>query len=326
MVATRFLWLVDLTPAGDAAGHLAAELPDGVGLEPIAVEGVWTGPEMARPFGIAVVSSGRGVQSCAGVLRQLRLRSPLPILVVIEGATAEQQHLLMRSGATGVVRPPWDPSASEGSKARIRLRFNRTLELMTEVGQARQVEPKTSSGIQLIAIGSSTGGPDVLRHILCGDRPFRVPVVIAQHVTRGFDTSLAEWLTNSGQPCTVAQVGESPQPGHALLAPATQDLVLKDGVCELLEPVDAVVPSADRLLASVADAFGRAAVGFVLTGMGRDGAKGLLALQASGGFTVTQRGDTCVVDGMPASARSLNAHCQDWTPDEIRDYLNGLRT
>ncbi len=324
--ARRFLWLIDLTPGAVAQARLRDDLPEGLGVQAVDPEGEWKGPARARPIGVVLAATDDTLDRCLSVLSRVADRSVLQRLVLVERPSAEQRHRLMRAGATAIVDPGWRPDATEGTRTRARLRLHRTVELMEEASDDKGASTSKSSGVQLVAIGSSTGGPEILKHVLAGSRPFRVPVVIAQHVSRSFDVSLAEWLTDEGMPCSVARDGEAPRPGHALLAPATEDLVLdEEGLCRLLPSESHTVPSADRLLASVAQHVGRRAVGLVLTGMGRDGAQGLLALQHAGGFTITQRGDTCIVDGMPASARALNAHCRDWTPDEIRGFLDELR-
>lgn len=319
---SRLLWLVALDESDEARQTLEEDLPSDVRLQPVSLDGDWTGPPRHRAFGVVVLARSGGADQVAGALNRIKRRSVLPILVLIDGVATEQQHTLMRAGATAVLKPPM---GSESARTRVRLRLHRTLELMEEAAAKAVTVEADLSTIKLIAIGSSTGGPEALKQVLCGGKPFRVPVLIAQHVTRNFDKSLAEWLTEMGQPCRVCQDGDRPEPGLALLAPATEDMVLRDGVCHLQPPHATNVPSADALLSSVAKEIGRRAVGLVLTGMGSDGAVGLLALQQAGGFTITQRGDTCVVDGMPKSARELHAQCADWTPSEIRAYLDQLR-
>ena len=319
------LWWLDPAGRPESRAWLERDLPQGYGLCEVSLEGDWEGPPRSRPVGIVVTATVEAHDRVRSVLTQLKRRSLLPVVVLVDGADAAAQHELMRAGAIAVVKPSWDDGSSEGTRARARLRLARTLELMEEAGARKPSQDTPKQDVDIVAVGSSTGGPDALKMTLCGRGPLRVPVVIAQHVSAGFDTSLAEWLTSQGLPCRVAEEGMVPEAGLALLAPATCDLVLEDGVCRLLESMTAAVPSADRLLASVAREFGRRAVGMVLTGMGSDGAKGLLAMQHAGAFTITQRGDTCIVDGMPASARALSAQCEDWTPQEIHDYLDRLR-
>ena len=320
----HIIWAIGADPGAPTVGLFRESLPDGYAMVAVDVEDAWSGPIRHRPMGVVVFGLDGQAEIVAGLLHRLRRRTPLPLLVVIDGVDTDQQHQLMRAGAAAVLKLA---SNSDGAVARSRLRLHRTLELMLESTRSSAALEHSQDDIRIVAIGSSTGGPDVLKRLLCdGDGAFRVPVVIAQHVTRNFDDQLAKWLEEMGMPCRVPADGDPLEAGLAQLAPATQDLVVQDGHCRLKPSESTNVPSADRLLASVAREYGKRAVGIVLTGMGRDGAIGLQQLQQAGGYTITQRGDTCVVDGMPASARELHAQCVDWTPDEIASYLDKFRS
>jgi two-component system chemotaxis response regulator CheB len=107
-------------------------------------------------------------------------------------------------------------------------------------------------------------------------------------------------------------------PGRVHLAPGDQNMVLERGVLQLTPAVEGgIVPSADLLLGSVARACGAGALGVVLTGMGRDGAVGLRQIRDAGGRTWTQRGDTCVVNGMPEAARQAGGSMEELAPDAL---------
>ncbi|HCR1907792.1 TPA: chemotaxis response regulator protein-glutamate methylesterase [Enterobacter kobei] len=167
---------------------------------------------------------------------------------------------------------------------------------------------------KIIAIGASTGGTEAIRHVLM-PMPASCPgIVIAQHMPPGFTRSFAERLDKICQ-ITVkeAEDGERVLPGHAYIAPGGRHMELcRSGAnyhvrLNDLPPVNRHRPSVDMLLQSVAKSAGKNAVGAILTGMGYDGARGLLELHQTGAKTLAQSEKTCVVYGMPREAVLLNA-------------------
>lgn len=169
---------------------------------------------------------------------------------------------------------------------------------------------------KIIAIGSSTGGTEALRQVLTPMPADTPPIVIAQHMPPGFTRSFAERLNNLCQ-LTVkeAQDGERALPGHAYIAPGDFHMELKrntNGYAISIndsDPVNRHRPSVDALFTSVARFAGKNATAAILTGMGNDGAAGLLALRQAGAWTIAQSERTCVVFGMPREAIALNAAC-----------------
>jgi two-component system chemotaxis response regulator CheB len=136
-----------------------------------------------------------------------------------------------------------------------------------------------------------------------------VPILIAQHISEGFTEGLVRWFsTVSRLPVHVAEEGQGAEPGHVYLAPDGRDLEL-DMRLLLRTPKHASVhtPSGNRLLQTVGRALGPRSLGVVLTGMGDDGALGLLAIRKAGGITFAQDEATSVVFGMPDAAQSLGA-------------------
>jgi two-component system chemotaxis response regulator CheB len=179
----------------------------------------------------------------------------------------------------------------------------------------------------MIGIAASTGGPGALATVLgplLADFP--VPILVVQHVTRGFDVGLAEWLDGE-TPLQVRVAGHSdtPQPGTVLLAPDDYHLLMNArGVVKLSKepPYRGLRPSANYLFRSLARAYGPRAVGVVLTGMGDDGVEGLAALRRAGGLTVAQDKQSCVVYGMPREAAARNAVDRVLSLDQIAVTLN----
>jgi two-component system, chemotaxis family, protein-glutamate methylesterase/glutaminase len=135
-------------------------------------------------------------------------------------------------------------------------------------------------------------------------------VLVVQHITPGFDAALATWLDETTPlPVRMAADGRRPRPGEVVIAPAGAHLGLSGDRVELLSgpPLNGHRPSATHLFASVARALGPRAVGVILTGMGSDGAAGLLELRRAGGTVLAQDEASCVVPGMPAAAVAAGA-------------------
>ena len=181
----------------------------------------------------------------------------------------------------------------------------------------------------MIGVAASTGGPAALAAVL-GALPaaFPTPILVVQHVTRGFTAGLAEWL--AGQtPLRVALAGhgDTPPPGTVLIAPDDYHLqVNARGVVELCKepPYRGLRPSANYLFRALAHAYGPRAVGVMLTGMGDDGVEGLAALHQAGGLTLAQDEQSCVVYGMPREARARHAVDRVLPLDQIAAALGLL--
>lgn len=162
---------------------------------------------------------------------------------------------------------------------------------------------------QVIAIGASTGGTEAIKEVLIRMRPDCPGIAITQHIPPVFSRSFAERM-NQVSPLTVCEATDGQQilPGHAYIAPGDQHLeVIRDGAkyrCRLrdTDPVNRHKPAVDVLFDSVAKNVGKNAIGVVLTGMGKDGAKGLKRMKDAGARTIVQDEKTSVIWGMPGSA------------------------
>jgi two-component system, chemotaxis family, protein-glutamate methylesterase/glutaminase len=160
---------------------------------------------------------------------------------------------------------------------------------------------------QMIGIASSTGGPSALVSAL---KPlpadFSLPILVVQHITRGFASSLADWLNGELKlHVRVAQQGETPQPGTVLISPDDRHMQVSDRGTILLHsspPYKGLRPSANYLFFSLARVYGKRAVGVILTGMGDDGVEGLTELHRQGGLVLAQDEASSVVYGMPREA------------------------
>jgi two-component system chemotaxis response regulator CheB len=167
---------------------------------------------------------------------------------------------------------------------------------------------------RIIAIGASTGGTEAIKAVLMGLPADTPGIVITQHIPKAFSEPFARRMDACCQ-MTVCEARDGQQilPGHAYIAPGDQHLlVTRDGaryVCKLDNgsPVNRHKPSVDVLFRSVAQNAGRNAIGMLLTGMGKDGARGLLEMREAGSRTLAQDEATSVVWGMPGEAVALNA-------------------
>lgn len=169
-----------------------------------------------------------------------------------------------------------------------------------------------SSRIEVVAIGASTGGPQALQTILT-ELPanFPVPGICVQHISQGFLEGLVSWLdSRSRVKVKIASVGELLQAGVIYFPPEGHHLEVNSSgrcVCPAAPPVGGHRPSITVTFNSVARQYGSKAAGVLLTGMGRDGADGMLAIAGAGGLTVAQNEATSIVFGMPKEAIALGA-------------------
>jgi two-component system chemotaxis response regulator CheB len=174
---------------------------------------------------------------------------------------------------------------------------------------SRGTNIRSTARPQIIAIGSSTGGPQALRDVVGSFTPdFGAPIVIAQHMPALFTKILAEHLSKAGQlPCKEAEDGERLQKNHIYLAPGDFHLTIRKdaggyyAALDQTPPINFCRPAVDPLFQSVSEATGGTALGIILTGMGHDGRDGVRALRTAGGTILAQDEKTSVVWGMPGA-------------------------
>lgn len=204
---------------------------------------------------------------------------------------------------------------------------------------ADKLRPYSTTPPAILAIGSSTGGPQALTQVFTeiGPAMGNVPVVIVQHMPATFTAILAEHITRAaGRPAREGTDGETIKPGHIYVAPGGFHMVLekngKDTVIRIEDspPVNFCKPAVDPLFRSVADLFSKSALALVLTGMGSDGANGSRLISGAGGSVIAQDEETSVVWGMPGAVVAAGA-CADILPlgeigRKISRILTGGRT
>ena len=199
------------------------------------------------------------------------------------------------------------------------------------MGQMPTQAFQNSERLRAVAIGVSTGGPAALIEILRGlPQGFPLPILLVIHLGRLFTPAFVEWLDgHSSVRVGYAVDGEPLPPGgqaRVLMAPPDNHLVLCQGKLRLTQDPErhSCRPSIDVLFESIAQELGTAGVGCLLTGMGRDGAAGLLAIRLAGGRTLAQDEATSVVFGMPREAILLGAAEQVLALDQIAPRLGVL--
>jgi two-component system response regulator WspF len=258
--------------------------------------------------------------------RRIMAESPCPILLVTSSVTGNFDLVYRAMGHGGldaVNTPTLAPDGTvrdgEGLLARI-ARLGRFTDAAGARGEGPGAGPSLPAPAKarshpVLALGASTGGPDALAHILAA-LPAGLPaaVVIVQHIAADFAAGLAAWLQGRcALPVRLAREGDALQPGTVLLAGTDDHLVLRSDrrLAYSADPADCPYrPSVDVFFDSLAAAWASPGVAVLLTGMGRDGARGLLRLRRLGWHTIAQDQASSVVYGMPRAAADLLAACQ----------------
>jgi len=275
--------------------------------------------------------------------RRIMETQPLPIIICTATASPQDLAVAFRSMEAGAVACVEKPVAL-GPDFEPRLHnLLQTVRLMSEVKVVRRWNrlrsapvvtsangpghPRVAAaGIRLIGMGASTGGPPVLQTILSGlPKDFPVPLLIVQHIARGFLPGMVDWLSQTtGLRVHIAAHGAIPLPGHAYVAPDDFHLAA-DARGHLVlareDPESGLRPAVSYLFRSLADSFGATAVGVLLTGMGKDGATELQRMKARGAYTIAQDRDSSIVHGMPGAAIELGAATQVLPADKIAGAL-----
>jgi two-component system, chemotaxis family, protein-glutamate methylesterase/glutaminase len=266
---------------------------------------------------------------------------PTPILVV---SSADRQELFstynaLAAGAVDVLEKPRGDSSDAGWERRLcsAVRLVSRIRVITHPrarldGRDRATPPlavqpvvQGDGALQVVALGASTGGPgaltDLLRSLPAG---FRAPVLCVQHIAASepFAVAFSDWLGDqTGRDVSYAVDGQpvASLASRVVLAPPDRHLLVRDGVVRLSDaaPRHSCRPAVDVLFESVASDFGAAAVGCLLTGMGRDGAAGLLRMRAAGATTFAQDEASCIVYGMPREAALIGAAVHVLPPARI---------
>ena len=261
-------------------------------------------------------------------LRKLMKHHPIPVIIV-SSLTAAGSELAMEALQYGAIDVMCKPGTAysvgdmseiliQKIKAAAMVDMKKRAEMIRERAATSTEPPRrlamTKTTNKIIAIGASTGGTEAIKDVLVSFPAGAPGTVIVQHMPEYFTKSFAERLNST---CEInvkeAENGDRVIPGRALLAPGNKHMVLKrSGAQYLVELKDGPLvfhqrPAVEVLFNSVAQYAGANAVGMILTGMGKDGAKGLLAMKEAGAYTIVQDEASSVVWGMPGEAFKLGA-------------------
>lgn len=275
--------------------------------------------------------------------RLIMERHPVPIVIVSGNLDPEELLTSFRAieaGALAALPKPRGISHPEHA-ADVFLLLQRA-KLMAEIRLVKRwpriakAQPKTApvddeqGPLRVAAIGASTGGPVVINSILSGLAPdFPLPLLIVQHMSPGFIKGFADWLSLSSRlPVRLAAQGECLLPGRVYIAPeGFQMTVAGIGRIALVRsaPENGQLPSVSALFRSIAEVYGRQAVGILLSGMGDDGARELQLLKNRGAVTIAQDRASSIIFGMPGEAVKLGAARYVLSPDRIVEYLTSIK-
>lgn len=259
-----------------------------------------------------------GLGDAQHTIEQIMAHAPTPILVLVarvDDRDSAAAVAALVAGALDVMPAParWTTPLEAGLRHSIR-----QIHKVTVIRHPRGALPRPPRQQRhprgreqaVVALAASTGGPSALATVLSGLHGLLAPVLIVQHLHPEFTDGLVDWMSRASVlPVKTAEHGEIAVPGQVYLAPGERHLRLGAGArLELLAtPATVHRPSADQLFESVAEWAGRAGVGVLLTGMGEDGARGLLELRRQGGRTFAQDEASSAVFGMPRAAQRLGA-------------------
>lgn len=276
-------------------------------------------------------------------LSRLMALRPMPVLVIstLTQKGAEAAIRAMELGAVDYVPKPLlgiaDGMAALGAEIVAKVRAAALAKPRARSEQAMPpsmlvADPTLSTAGRIVAIGASTGGVEALQHVLTRLPATSPALLITQHMPPGFTTAFARRL--DGQ-CAItvleATDGRRVLPGHAYIAPGARHLELRRSgahyECRLHDdpPVSGHRPSVDVLFRSVAATLGPNGFGIILTGMGRDGAEGLLEMRKAGGRTLGQNEASCVIYGMPKAAMQVGAVQSELSLEKLTESIVALQ-
>jgi two-component system chemotaxis response regulator CheB len=306
--------------------------------------------ELVRRLQPDVVTMDMMLPTMSGMVatEHIMAEHPTPILVV---SSADRQELFttynaLAAGAVDVLEKP----RGDASDADWGLRLCSAVRLVSRIrvithprarldGRGRTpaaepvLPPPVADPLRVIALGASTGGPGALTDLLRAlPAVFHPPVLCVQHIAASepFAVAFSDWLAGqTGRDVSYARDGTpiGALGGRVILAPPDRHLLVRDGVLRLSNdpPRHSCRPSVDVLFESIADEFGASAAGCLLTGMGRDGAEGLLRMRGRGAITFAQDETSCVVYGMPREAALLGAAAFVLPPARIAARLTDMQ-
>lgn len=270
------------------------------------------------------------------VVSRIMAKCPTPIVVLTAALRPKGRLEAFHALGLGALHVMEKPAASDLFEPAWRQHLRRDLQVLAKVPVIAHVSRKrvlpsklptapavaAPARIDLLAIVGSVGGANATHDLLAALPPLDVPIVVALHIGKGLAASLARYLGSAARvPVQVLEPGTiEVSPGRIYIAPGGYQVEMASrGRVRVGDPIAGALyaPSLDHFFASVARTHRDSAAGVILTGMGADGARGLLAMRKEGAFTLGQDNATCVVYGMPREARALGAVLAELPPAEL---------
>lgn len=268
--------------------------------------------------------------------------NPVPIVIVsanYNSGQVGQSFRAMEAGALAIVEKPFGIGHPDYERSAAEL--VRAVKLMSEVRVVRRwrktrplaLAPRESShearSIKAVLIGASTGGPPVLQTVLSGFHAgFPAPVLVVQHITKGFIEGMLEWLGAAiTLPVALAKDGEKALPGHVYFAPDDRHMGVDPAGRLMLSsdaPENGIRPSVSFLFRSAMESFSGEVAAVLLTGMGKDGAEEMKRIRDHGGLTIIQDKESSVVYGMPGEAARIGGAAFVLPPERIPSKIEGV--
>ncbi|MBI9112861.1 chemotaxis-specific protein-glutamate methyltransferase CheB [Maridesulfovibrio ferrireducens] len=265
------------------------------------------------------------------VTRLIMEQNPVPIVIISAVYSASDAELGFKMLDTGALAFHNKPAIndkffnekmaeiimsvrlmSEVKVVRRRIKLKKKDALSSPEGSDAFEYKRKNAAAKIVCIGASTGGPQAVKQVLLSlPNNFNVPVLIVQHISTGFLEGMVNWLSeNTGHNVKIVAQNEILQAGVIYFAPEDHHIQIssKRRVSLSKGPaVNGICPTIAELFSSAAENLGDGVVGVLLTGMGRDGAEGLLDIRRKGGYTIAQDKETSIIFGMPGEAVKLGA-------------------
>lgn len=266
-------------------------------------------------------------------LKEIKKKSKIPVIMLSSHTGTDITMEALQMGAEDFIEKPTDLNANlKELKNELEQKIKSVVSkvIKPKPFKPASIEPRKTGGIgnsvEAVVIGASTGGPKALFYLISKiPKYIKVPIFIVQHMPKGFTTSFAARLDNECNiPVVEARNNMPIQRGTIYVAPGDFHMTI-DGHRITLDSgnkIHGVRPAVDYLFDSAAKVYKKKLLGIILTGMGKDGAQGMVSIKENGGYNLAQNEESCVVYGMPGSAVSKGAVHEVLNLDEISSYLN----
>jgi two-component system chemotaxis response regulator CheB len=275
-------------------------------------------------------------------LRWLMKKRPTPVIIVSSYSDSKTVFKALDLGAADFIAKPQKIAQLDFEKMQVDLlhkvrgikdlrmdRLSRNIALLEEEKQEEKSFAMSDQGVEAIAIGSSTGGPNALKIIMTRlPSDFQASIVISQHMPKGFTASFAERLNGLSQiQVEEAKDGDIVEGGKVLICPGGHHMLFRRKGKRVFTTIkeskhsDKYIPSIDTMMSSASEVFGSRMMGIVLTGMGNDGVSGMLEIKKRGGYTIAESEDSAVVFGMPSGVINAGAAGRVLPISEIPDEM-----